>query len=56
MQRGQTGYYVDGNIVRLTTQPAGSFAEVSCDLKVVLATWEKVVSHIRPSVICRMER
>jgi len=37
--RGQTGYYVDGNIVRLTTQPAGGFSEVSCDLKVVLATW-----------------
>jgi hypothetical protein len=39
LQRGQTGYYVDGNIVRLTTQPAGSFSEVSCDLKVLVATW-----------------
>src|SRR5439155_20314650 len=39
IQRGQTGYYVDGNIVRLTTQPAGSFSEISCDLKVLLATW-----------------
>ncbi len=39
MQRGQTGYYVDGNIVRLTTQPAGSYSEVSCDLKVLLATY-----------------
>src|SRR5262245_53227257 len=39
VSRGQTGYYVDGNIVRLTTQPAGAYSEVSCDLKVVVATW-----------------
>jgi len=39
LSHGQTGYYVDGNIVRLTTQPAGAYSEVSCDLKVVLATW-----------------
>jgi hypothetical protein len=39
MQRGQTGYYIDGNIISLTNRPAGSFNEISCDLKVLVATW-----------------
>jgi hypothetical protein len=37
--RAQGAYYVDGNIVRLQEQPAGSRIELSCDLKVLLATY-----------------
>ena len=39
LQKGQTGYYVDGNIVRLQAQPVGSWNEISCDLKVLVATF-----------------
>src|SRR5215831_3608874 len=35
IQKGQVGYYVDGNIVQITT----STNEVSCDLKVLVATY-----------------
>src|SRR5262249_13550186 len=35
MQKGQTGYYVDGNIVQLSS----SLNEISCDLKVLVATY-----------------
>jgi hypothetical protein len=35
MQKGQVGYYVDGNIVQIST----SSNEVSCDLKVLVATY-----------------
>jgi hypothetical protein len=38
-QRGQAGYYVDGNIVRLTTEPQGSHADLSCDLKLLVASY-----------------
>src|SRR5207245_212618 len=37
--RGQQSFYVDGNLVRLSTQPAGSGVEISCDLKVLVATY-----------------
>ncbi len=33
--KGRTGYWVDGNIVRLVVQGG----EVSCDVKVLLASW-----------------
>jgi hypothetical protein len=35
MQKGQVGYYVDGNIVQISS----SSNEFSCDLKVLVATW-----------------
>jgi HEAT repeat protein len=35
MQKGQVGYYIDGNIVQMST----SVNEVSCDLKVLVATY-----------------
>jgi HEAT repeat protein len=35
MQKGQVGYYVDGNIVQISS----SRNELSCDLKVLVATW-----------------
>ncbi|HEY3359887.1 MAG TPA: HEAT repeat domain-containing protein [Polyangia bacterium] len=38
-KRKMNGYYLDGSIVRLTTSPAGSYTEVSCDLKMFIATW-----------------
>jgi hypothetical protein len=38
-KRKMTGYYLDGSIVRLSTTPSGSFSEVSCDLKMFIATW-----------------
>jgi hypothetical protein len=38
-KKKMTGYYLDGSIVRLTTSPAGNYSEVSCDLKMFIATW-----------------
>jgi hypothetical protein len=38
-KRRMSGYYLDGSIVKLTTSPAGSYSEISCDLKMFIATW-----------------
>ena len=35
MQKGQVGYYIDGNIVQISS----TSNEFSCDLKVLVATW-----------------
>lgn len=37
--KGRTGYWIDGNIVRLATQDQGSFIEITCDVKVLVASW-----------------
>jgi hypothetical protein len=37
--RPGSSYYVDGNIVRLQAQAAGGGLEISCDLKVLVATY-----------------
>jgi hypothetical protein len=38
-KRKMSGYYLDGSIVRLSTTASGSYSEVSCDLKMFIATW-----------------
>jgi hypothetical protein len=37
--RGRTGYWIDGSIVRLTVQQQGGFTEITCDVKVLVASW-----------------
>jgi hypothetical protein len=38
-KRKMTGFYLDGSIVHLTTTTSGNYAEISCDLKMFIATW-----------------
>jgi hypothetical protein len=38
-KKKMTGYYLDGSIVRLTSSPSGSYTEVSCDLKMFIASY-----------------
>ena len=37
--KGRTAYWVDGNIVRLTVQTGGGGVEISCDVKVLVASF-----------------
>jgi hypothetical protein len=37
--KAASGYYLDGNIVRVSVQTRGDMTEISCDVKVLLATW-----------------
>lgn len=38
-RRRVTGYYLDGSIIRLSTTTSGNSAEISCDLKMFIATY-----------------
>jgi hypothetical protein len=38
-RRRMTGYYLDGSIVRLSTTTTGNQSEISCDLKMFIATY-----------------
>jgi hypothetical protein len=38
-KRKMTGYYLDGSIIRLSTTTSGNSAEISCDLKMFIATY-----------------
>lgn len=38
-KRKLTAYYLDGSIIRLSTSTSGSSAEISCDLKMFVATY-----------------
>ncbi|MBI5480449.1 MAG: HEAT repeat domain-containing protein [Deltaproteobacteria bacterium] len=38
-KRKMTGYYLDGSIIRLSTSTSGNSAEISCDLKMFIATY-----------------
>jgi len=38
-KKKMTGYYLDGSIIRLTTSTSGNSAEISCDLKMFIATF-----------------
>lgn len=38
-KKKMTGYYLDGSIIRLSTSTSGNSAEISCDLKMFIATY-----------------
>jgi hypothetical protein len=38
-KRKMTGYYLDGSIIRLSTSTSGNSAEISCDLKMFIASY-----------------
>jgi len=38
-KRKMTGYYLDGSIIRLSTTTSGNSAEISCDLKMFIASY-----------------
>jgi len=38
-KRKMVGYFLDGSIIRLSTTVSGNSAEISCDLKMFIATY-----------------